>query len=99
MCGIAGFYNLSRSQFKIDEAELLITELYALASEGKRTERLIELTVSYPALYEIKGDHDKADRYCIEAMEMASSENLLSYFVVDIVQIDKILNRVFTSEI
>ena len=82
-------------QYKLDEAELLISELYTLASTGKRIERMIELKISYAVLYKMKGNHEKAVTNLMEAMEMASDENLLSYFALNPDRIIDLLKEVY----
>ena len=89
------YVRLLLKQNKLKEAELLISELYALASAGKRLERMIELKISSAILYIMKDERDKASAYIIEAMELASTENLLSYFVYNIDQINELLNEVY----
>jgi LuxR family maltose regulon positive regulatory protein len=83
------------AQYRLDEAELLINELYTLANESKRIERLIAIKMYYAILYKMKGNHEKAVINVIEAMEMAANENLLSYFLYDLQDTKDLLNEAF----
>ena len=91
----SSYARLLLEQYKLDEAELLISELYTLASTGKRIERMIELKVSFAVLYKLKDKREKSITSLMEAMEIASEENLLSYFVFNADQIDDLLKEVF----
>ncbi len=42
---------------------------------------MIEIKIAYAALYELRGNHEKAISNLIEAMETASDENLIIQFV------------------
>jgi LuxR family maltose regulon positive regulatory protein len=77
-----GYASLLLAQSKLDEAELLLSELHTLANEGKRVEKLIALKISYSILYKMRGDYEKAVANMIEAMEMAAGENVLYYFAM-----------------
>ena len=55
----AAYVSLLLVQSKLDEAELLLSELYALANEGKRIEKMIGLKVFYSILYKMRGDQKK----------------------------------------
>ncbi|MDA3893661.1 MAG: LuxR C-terminal-related transcriptional regulator [Salinivirgaceae bacterium] len=81
-------------QNRLDEAESLLNELYTLGTEGGRIERIIELKILFASLNNIKGDKEKAIEYMIEAMEMASDQNLLSYFIFNISHIESMLHEV-----
>lgn len=78
----ASYVNLLLEQSKLDEAELVLSELYTLANEGKRIEKMIGLKVSYSILYKMRGDREKAVKNLLEGMEMAADENLLYYFLL-----------------
>jgi LuxR family maltose regulon positive regulatory protein len=91
----AAYVSLLLAQSKLDEAEFLLSELYALANEGKRVEKLIGLKVYYSILYKLKGNQEKAIANLIEAMEMAADENQLYHFLVYRHQTMDLLNEVF----
>jgi LuxR family maltose regulon positive regulatory protein len=82
-------------QNKLDEAELILTELYALANDNNATEKIIELKLSYAVLFKLRGNQGKAISILIEAMELASDENLLFYFVNDYDRIKDLLIAAF----
>ena len=83
------------AQYKLDEAESLLSELFALANESKRIERLIGIKMYYAVIYKMRGNPEKAVKNVIEAMEMAVNENLFSYFLVDLHHTKDLLNEVF----
>lgn len=83
------------AQYRLDEAELLLSELYTLANESKRIERLIGIKMYYAIIYKMRGIHEKAVINVIEAMEMAANENLFSYFLYDLQHTKDLLNEVF----
>ena len=91
----ASYVSLLLVQSKLDEAELLLSELYALANEGQRIEKMIGLKVSYSILYKMRGNKEKAVNHLIEAMEMAAGENLLYYFIMYRHLTIDLLNEVF----
>ena len=91
----AAYVSLLLAQSKLDEAEILLSELYALAKEGNRIEKLIGLKVSYSILYKMRGNQEKAVANLIEAMEMAAGENLLYYFLTYRHLTKDLLNEVF----
>jgi len=91
----ASYVRLLLVQYKLSEAEKLISELYALASAGKRIERIIELKISSAVLFKMRGDQEKAVTNMIEAMEIASEENLVSYFVINRSHINDIIKDVY----
>ncbi|HUX94621.1 MAG TPA: LuxR C-terminal-related transcriptional regulator [Bacteroidales bacterium] len=83
------------TQYKLDEAESLLSELFALANKSKRIERLIGIKMYYAIIYKMRGNHEKAVINVIEAMEMAENENLFSYFLFDLHHTKDLLNEVF----
>jgi LuxR family maltose regulon positive regulatory protein len=91
----AAYVSLLLAQSKLDEAEFLLSELYALANEGKLVEKLIGLKVYYSILYKMRGNREKAVANLIEAMEMAADENLLYPFLIYRHQTMDILNEAF----
>jgi LuxR family maltose regulon positive regulatory protein len=83
------------ARYRLDEAESLLSELYILANESKRIERLIGIKMYYAILYKMRGNHEIAVLHVIEAMEMAANENLFSYFLFDLQHTKDLLNEVF----
>jgi LuxR family maltose regulon positive regulatory protein len=84
-------------QHRLDEAELLISELFTLASNGNRIERIIDLKTAFAILYKMKGEHEKAVAYIVEAMELAAEENLLTFFVYNSEHIAVLFKDVFKT--
>lgn len=86
------------AQYKVDEAESLLSELYAFAHESKRIERLIGIKMYDAIINKIRGNHEKAVKSVIEAMEMAADENLFSYFLYDLHHTKDLLNEAFKKQ-
>ena len=91
----SAYVRLLLIQNKLDEAELLLSELYPLAKEGNSIERLIPLKIYYTIIYKMRGNHEKAISNLIEAMEFAADENLLSYFLFDLNFTNDLLKQVY----
>jgi len=68
-------------QHKLDEAELLLSEINETASSGNRIERLIEVKISYAFLHKLRNKRKEAVEVLLDAMELASDEDLISYFL------------------
>jgi LuxR family maltose regulon positive regulatory protein len=83
------------AQYKVDEAESLLSELFTLANESKRIERLIGIKMCYAIIYKMRGNYEKAVINVIEALEMAANENLFSYFIYDLHHTKDLLNEAF----
>jgi len=94
MCNVA-YTRLLLAQGKLDEAGELISELYAVASEGQRVERMIELKIISTDYHKKRGNRKNAVLNLMDAMEIASKENLLSYFVYSYADIDDLFEDVF----
>jgi LuxR family transcriptional regulator, maltose regulon positive regulatory protein len=91
----SSYVRLLLAQNKLDKAELLLSELYALADDNKAIEKIIELKISYAVLFKLRGNQEKAIAILIEAMEFASEENLLYYFVNEHDRIKDLVKEVF----
>ena len=91
----SSYARLLLAQNKLDEAELLLSELYALADDNKAIEKIIELKISYSVLIKLRGNQEKAIAILIEAMEFASDENLLYYFVNEHDRIKYLMKEAF----
>ena len=94
MCHVS-YVKLLLAQGKLDEAEALISKLYASVSEGQRIERMIELKLLSTDYFIRRSDRKNAIQNLIEAMEIASDENLLGFFVFGYVNIDDLFEDVF----
>ena len=66
------YARLLLAESKLTEAESVLSKLYAIINQGKRTERLIDLKISYAILYKMQRNHQKAITDLIEAMELAA---------------------------
>ncbi len=92
------YARLLLSRYKIDEAESLLLELYDLANESKRVERLIGIEMYFAIINKIRGNHEKAVLNVIQALEMAADEKLFSYFIYDLHQTRELLNEAFKKQ-
>ena len=91
----SSYARLLLAQNKLDKAELLLSELYALADDNRAIEKIIELKISYAFLFKLRGNQGKAIAILIEAMEFASDENLLYYFVNEHDRIKDLIKEAF----
>ncbi len=82
-------------QYKLNDAETLLSELYTLAFSGMRIERLIDIKILLALLYKFKGDLNTAVSNMVEAMEFASEENLISYFLFNADHTHDLMNEAF----
>ena len=74
---------------------MLLSELYALADDNNAIEKIIELKISYAVLFKLRGNQEKAIVTLMEAMELASDENLLYYFVNEHDRIKDLMKEAF----
>jgi hypothetical protein len=58
-----------------------LDELNDLAKKGNRVEPLIKVKIIYSWLYVIKGNQNEVVSNLIITIELASEENLISYFL------------------
>jgi LuxR family transcriptional regulator, maltose regulon positive regulatory protein len=91
----SAYIRLLLAQNKLDEADLILSELYALADNYNAIEKIIELKISYAVLFKLRGNQEKAIAYLIESMEFASDENLIYYFVNDHDRLKDLMKETF----
>jgi LuxR family maltose regulon positive regulatory protein len=89
------YIRLMLVQYKFDEAELLLSELYAIADQAKGIEWLVQLKILYAVMYKMRDEHEKAIVNFIEAVELAAGENLLIYFLFDLNITNDLLNDIY----
>jgi len=89
------FARLLIVQNKFDKAKSMLSELTTLASNGKRTETLVQISILYSIMYKKIGAREKAVRSLVEAMEFAAEENLLNYFLFDLDFTNDLLTEVY----
>ena len=82
-------------QHKFDEAELLLSDFYAIADQARGNERLVQLKILYAIMYQMREEHEKAVVNYIDAMELAAEDNLLIYFLFDLNITNGLLNEVY----
>jgi LuxR family transcriptional regulator, maltose regulon positive regulatory protein len=94
-----GYARLLLAESKITEAETVLSKLHALTDQGKRTERMIDLKISYAILFKKQKDHQKAITSLTEALELAAEENLIGFFLFCIDEIGDLLKEIFKTRI
>lgn len=82
-------------QHKLQEAESVLSELHAIITAGRRTERLIDLKISYAILHDLKGSHSDAISDLMEAMRLAADEYLIAFFLFSYGYIHDLLDEIF----
>ena len=93
------YARLLLAESKLTEAETVLSKLYAIINQGKRTERLIDLKISYAVLYKMQRNQQEAITYLIEAMELAQGENLISFFIFCMDEVGDLLKEIFKTQI
>jgi LuxR family maltose regulon positive regulatory protein len=78
------YTRLLLANYKLDDAALVLSDLYALATAGKRVETLVQLKILSAMISKTAGKQAEAVADMIEAMELAAEENLLVHFLLDI---------------
>jgi len=89
------YIRLMLVQHKFDEAELLLSDFYAIADQARGNERLVQLKILYAVMYQMREEHEKAVVNYIDAMELAAEDNLLIYFLFDLNITNDLLNEVY----
>lgn len=92
------YVSLLLTQNKFDKAEQLLNELYSLAISGQRIERLIEIKICFARISIFKSEIIEAASYLIEAMELATREEIISFFVANSDHIKEILADVYKHQ-
>jgi len=93
------YARLLLAEYKLTEAESVLSKLYAIINQGKRTERMIDLKISYSILYKMQRNHQKAVTDLMEAMELAAEENLISFFIFCMDEVGDLLKEIFKTHI
>jgi LuxR family maltose regulon positive regulatory protein len=89
------YTRLMLANYRLNDAELILSQLYPLATAGKRVETLVQLKIISAIICEKQNKHGDAVTYMVEAMELAADENLLIYFLFDIHTTMDLLKDVF----
>jgi LuxR family maltose regulon positive regulatory protein len=89
------YARLLLAEAKLTEAESVLSKLYAIANQGKRIERMIDLKISYAILHKTQRNHQKAITCLIEAMELAAEENLIGFFLFSIDEVGDLYKEIF----
>jgi LuxR family maltose regulon positive regulatory protein len=93
-----GYYSyalLLLTEKKFSEAEILLSNLLAIAEAANRKERIIEAKVIYSILYKAKGDKKEAIATLFEALEFAAIDNILMSFILFHSGISDLLKEVY----
>jgi len=83
------------TEMKLPEAEILLSNLLAMAKAANRTERIIEAKVIYSILYKAKGKIKEAINTLFEALEFAAIDNILMSFILFHSRISDLLKEVY----
>jgi LuxR family maltose regulon positive regulatory protein len=86
------------SQFRIDEAEKVLSQIHPLAESGNHIERLLEIKNLYSILYKTTGERDKALLYLSESIKLAEKENLLMFFILEGNSIYDLLKELYKKQ-
>ncbi|OBX21355.1 LuxR family maltose regulon positive regulatory protein [Gelidibacter algens] len=89
------FARLLIVQYQFDEATTILSKVFTLASAGGRTDMLVQVEILYAILNIMSGFQEKAISNLIAAMEYAADEDLLNYFLFDLITTNKILEDVY----
>jgi ATP/maltotriose-dependent transcriptional regulator MalT len=81
---------------ELEDANKILKKLDKVISSGERIERLIDVKVLYAAMHKALNNKKEVINYLIEAMELASEENLISYFVFNVDQINEFIEEIFS---
>jgi len=89
------YSRLLLAEANLEDAESILSKLYALVDQGKRTERMIDLKISYAILHKTQRNNQKAITCLIEAMELAAEENLIGFFLFSIDEVGDLYKEIF----
>jgi LuxR family maltose regulon positive regulatory protein len=82
-------------EMKFREAEILLSKLLKMAQAANRIERIIDIKIIYAILYKASGDKGKSLVNLIEALEYASTDNILMAFIEYLDRIRDLLNEIY----
>lgn len=89
------FARLLIVQSQFDEARLILSKIFKLASAGGRIETLVQVEILYAILNLKTGFQEKAISHLTAAMEYAAEEDLINYFLFDLTTTNDILEEVY----
>ncbi len=93
------YVRLLLAQNKLNEADIMISDLCSLAHSGNRIETLVYLKIYSAILYKMTGDRQRAVRSLTEAIEFAADEDLLIFFLFDLNYTNDLLEEVFKIQV
>jgi len=79
----------------ITEAEMVLSKIKQLAIKNNRKDRISEIQVIYSILYERLNDSEKANQCMLRALEVASGEKIMVYFLYYFDEIKDLLQNIF----
>ncbi len=82
-------------QYKFDEASSILSKIFTITSKGGRTEILVQVEILNAIMNNMKGFKEKAVISLIAAMEYASDEYLLNYFLFDLTVTNDLLEEAY----
>jgi len=86
------------SQYRLDEAKKILSQVHPLAESGGRIERLIEIKTLYAILYNYTDEHENALVYLSESIKLAKEENLLMFFIIEGKEILELLRELYKQQ-
>ncbi len=89
------FARLLIVQYKFDEASSILSRIFTITSKGGRTEILVQVEILNAIMNNMKGFKEKAVISLIAAMEYASDEYLLNYFLFDLTVTNDLLEEAY----
>ena len=89
------FARLLITQHKFDEAASMLADLYTLAYGGNRIESLVQIKILFAIMNKMIDSREEAVSNLVEAMEIATNEDLLNYFLFDIAYTADLLREVY----
>lgn len=85
-------------EFKVEEAFLLLSQMYDMASIQSRKERMIEIKIFFSILFQMKGEKEEALSCLTESLEFAATDEILMYHLNYLDQINPLLQEVFKNQ-
>lgn len=89
------FAHILLDENRLEDAEKLLSKLHDQAEKGKRVERLIDIKILYAIMYKSMEQRETAISSLMQAIELASEENIITYFISKRAQIEDLLQEVY----
>jgi LuxR family transcriptional regulator, maltose regulon positive regulatory protein len=92
------FAMLLMAEYKIEEAFVLLTQLYEMARAQSRIERMIEIKILFSAIFTATGEKEKALSNLKESLELAARDEILMSHLNYLDHINPLLQEVFRNQ-